>query len=499
MKTRHIVSAVVGLAVLATTITTVYATSCGPPPSSSPQRIKGGESFPPLPLPVTPLRRTEKKRPPSPPVLVVKVRWGAMVKGEKDGKPYFYEDWTTDPNDIKNLLKTTTTILDIPYTSREMPLDEFDFDPAQTPVLYFTGHEAISFSDGQRAKLRAYVVQGGTIWGDACCGSDDFATAFRNEMGHVFPTQPLRILPVDHPIYSIYYTVTRARYKIDARFSTDVPKLEGISIGCRAAVIFSPYDLSCGWDNHTHDTGKRYDVADANRLGINMTAYALAYYKTGLMLRHRVEYAKAGPTGDNDFFIGKIVHDGDWDTDPNALQNLMLAAGRATKVKVNFQERPVELVKADLFDFPFLYMSGHDSFTLSDEEIGALRKYLEGGGFLLADACCGRAGFDLSFRKLATALFPDAALERLPDDHEIFKVHATINTVQYTPLVQAEKPGFASPHLEGVTLDGRLVLVYSRYDLGNGWEQIPHPHTRGVASSDAFKIGINAIIYTMTH
>jgi hypothetical protein len=71
--------------------------------------------------------------------------------------------------------------------------------------------------------------------------------------------------------------------------------------------------------------------------------------------------------------------------------------------------------------------------------------------------------------------------------------------VRYTPLVDAEKPGLASPYLEGVTIDGRLVLVYSKYDLGNGWEQIPHPHTRGVESADAFKIGVNAIIYTMTH
>ena len=499
MRRKYAIVTLVLAVFLVGLVPPVYGTSCGPPPPARPHRIKGGESFPPLPLPVTPLRRTEKKRPPSPPVLVVKVRWGAQVKGMRDGKPYFYEDWTTDPGDIKNLLRTTTHILDIPYTSREMKLSEFDFDPTQTPIVYFTGHEAISFTDEERAKLRAYAIKGGTIWGDACCGSEDFVKAFRNEMRHVFPEKPLKIIPLDHPIYSIYYTVNSVTYKKDKRKYTDIPKLEAINVGCRAAVIFTQHDLSCGWDGHTHDTGHRYDVADANRLGVNMTAYALAYYKTGLMLRYRVEYDKAEPASDNDFFIGKVKHDGDWDTDPNALQNLMLAADRATKVKVNFKEQPVELAKSNLFDFPFLYMSGHDNFELSRDETDALRKYLTSGGFLLADACCGRTGFDLSFRKMIAELFPDTKFERLPQDHELFSIHNAITTVEYTPLVRAERPGFAAPYLEGVTVDGRLVLVYSPFDLGNGWEQITHPHTRGVAGTDAFKIGINAIIYTMTH
>ncbi len=499
MKTKRAVAALAIVACLVGTMAAAHATSCGPPKRARPHRIKGGESFPPLPLPVTPLRRTEKKRPPSPPVLAVKVRWGARVKGMRNGKPYFYWDWTTDPDDIKNLLRTTTRILDIPYASREMKLSRFSFDPTETPILYFTGHEALSLTDEERAKLRAYAIKGGTIWGDACCGSEDFSRAFRNEMRHIFPEKPLKIMPLDHPIYSIYYTITKTRYKKGKKFYTDIPKLEAINIGCRAAVIFTPIDLSCGWDGHTHDTGHRYHVPDANRLGVNMTAYALAYYKTGLMLRHRVAYTRAERAGDNDFFIGKIKHDGDWNTDPSALQNLMLAANRVTKVKVNFQEHAVELAKSNLFDFPFLYMSGHDNFELSKEEIVALRKYLTNGGFLLADACCGRAGFDLSFRKMTEKLFPDQELERLPEDHELFKIHNRITRVEYTTLVRAEKPGFATPYIEGITVDGRLVLVYSRYDLGNGWEQIPHPHTRGVASADAFKIGINTIIYTITH
>ncbi|MBM4048520.1 MAG: hypothetical protein FJ279_25750, partial [Planctomycetes bacterium] len=65
---------------------------------AKPTRIKGGESFPPLPLPATPLRRTERKRQPSPPALVGKLEYGKLVWAtDAEGKKYSYLDWTTDP------------------------------------------------------------------------------------------------------------------------------------------------------------------------------------------------------------------------------------------------------------------------------------------------------------------------------------------------------------------------------------------------------------------
>ena len=88
---------------------------------------------------------------------------------------------------------------------------------------------------------------------------------------------------------------------------------------------------------------------------------------------------------------------------------------------------------------------------------------------------------------------------RLPMEHEVFGCHYDPDAVEYTDVVRAERPGFVELYLEGSTIGGRLVVLYSRYALGNGWEQIPHPHTRGVESKDALLIGVNAIIYSMTH
>ncbi|MHB8903255.1 MAG: twin-arginine translocation signal domain-containing protein, partial [Thermoguttaceae bacterium] len=65
---------------------------CGPPPQAKPQSRTGGESFAPLPLPVTPLRRSEKKRPPSPPALIGKVVLGAARWVTRDGQRTMYRD-----------------------------------------------------------------------------------------------------------------------------------------------------------------------------------------------------------------------------------------------------------------------------------------------------------------------------------------------------------------------------------------------------------------------
>ncbi len=400
---------------------------------------------------------------------------------------------------MKRLLDLTSDRLELPYTSREMSLDEFNYDPAESPILYLTGHEAVSLTNAQRQKLREYAVLGGTIWADACCGEQAFADSFRREMSLIFPERALSVLALDHALYSIYDDIGKVRCKKDKEFYTDVARLEAVHIGCRAGVVSAAHDLSCGWDGHTHEEGERVDIGDAQRIGTNMAAYALAYYRPGLMFSQRVQYEKKEGVADSDFFVGRIKHDGDWNSDMDGLQNLMLEVDRETKVRVNFKVSEVDLLKSDLFSYPFLYMSGHNSFSLQDVERSNLRQYLMKGGFLLADSCCGRSAFDRSFRKEMSKIFPDRKLEVLAPDSEICRIHYKLDSIAYSPRVMALESDLTAPSLEGIEIDGKLVVAYSKYDLGCGWERIPHPHTLAVEMNDSFRIGINSIIYAMTH
>ena len=147
---------------------------CGPPPRAKPQSRTGGESFPPLPLPATPLRRTEKKRPPAPPSLIGKMALGPIRYVRKGDQRVQYRDWMTDPADLDSLLAWTNQKLGIHYGKAEADFEHFSFDPRELPALLFAGHNSFKLADDVRERLARYVLDGGMIIGDACCGWKDF-------------------------------------------------------------------------------------------------------------------------------------------------------------------------------------------------------------------------------------------------------------------------------------------------------------------------------------
>jgi hypothetical protein len=125
--------------------------------------------------------------------------------------------------------------------------------------------------------------------------------------------------------------------------------------------------------------------------------------------------------------------------------------------------------------YPMLYMTGHRDFHWSPEEVARLQRYLKAGGFLLADACCGRMAFDMAFRREIAKVFPNHELARLPGDHPFYHCHYGIEQVDYTPRVREDFGPFDTPELEGIALDGRLAVVYSKFDLGKRLGAIPPP------------------------
>jgi hypothetical protein len=118
---------------------------------------------------------------------------------------------------------------------------------------------------------------------------------------------------------------------------------------------------------------------------------------------------------------------------------------------------------------------------------------------LFADACCGRLAFHLAFEREIARVFPDNKLATIPLDHPLYHNHHDIGRVEYTPRVAEDFGALNAPGLKGISINGRLAVVYSRFDLGNGWEQFPHPYTYGYAERDAFAIGTNVVVYAVTH
>ena len=483
------------------------AGSCGPPPKAQPHRWKGGESFPPLPLPATPLRRSEKKRPPAPPALIGKVEYGKMVEGvDEKGQKYQYRDWTTDPADVQSLMGHVRQALTLDYRGIQTRLDQFSWDPAELPILYLTGHEGFELDDEIRKKLLWYLNDGGTLLGDACCGMKAYRESFLQEINHLFPRRKMEPLPSDHPVFSAFHKIEELGFVgEDQKPFRGAPFLEGVHIGCRAAVIFTPYDMSCGWDGHRHDQGRRIwndknGPQEAVNLGVNMLAYCLASYQQGRQLAISKRYHESDATGDEKFVFGQVVHGGDWDPDPDAAANLLKYVAANTMLEVKFKKEAVDLTKLETFTHPILYLSGHDDFVLKDEEVGTLRKYLRAGGVLFADSCCGRKAFDAAFRREMGRVIPGAKLAPLPLDSPVYRSTGTpIVKADFSARLKQQYPDWAEPRLEGITLNGLVGVIYSPIDVGCGWEDAEHPYSLGYEKKTGLRLGASVLLYAMTH
>jgi hypothetical protein len=130
-----------------------------------------------------------------------------------------------------------------------------------------------------------------------------------------------------------------------------------------------------------------------------------------------------------------------------------------TDIHTEDRFRRVKLESDELFDYPFAIMTGEGHFRLTEAQRKNLRRYLERGGFLLASAGCSSSQWDRSFREELGKVFGDRKLEKLSMDHVIFR------TVHDIHRLRSKHP--TKIHLEGLTIDGRLVLVYSDEGLND--------------------------------
>jgi hypothetical protein len=132
----------------------------------------------------------------------------------------------------------------------------------------------------------------------------------------------------------------------------------------------------------------------------------------------------------------------------------LVDARRRAGLDVADEFADVTLTDEAIYEHPLAILAGDGALLLTRAERETLAHYLAAGGFLIVSANCTSAAFDDSFRELAEELWPDAPLERLADDHPMF------DGVFAIEALRAQKVG-GDPHLLGLHLDGRLVLVYS--------------------------------------
>lgn len=191
-----------------------------------------------------------------------------------------------------------------------------------------------------------------------------------------------------------------------------------------------------------------------------------------------------------DIAILKYKGGGDWYSNATALPNLIAYCNTNINTKINPKPQTVEVSSSDIFQYPFLHMTGHGNVFFSDMDAENLRNYLITGGFLHIDDNYGMQPY---ITKELKKVFPNKELIELP------KTHAIFNTAFSFPegLPKIHEHDGLRPQALGIFHEGRLVLLFTfESDLGDGWEDQEIHNDPIEVREKALKMGANIIKYT---
>lgn len=185
--------------------------------------------------------------------------------------------------------------------------------------------------------------------------------------------------------------------------------------------------------------------------------------------------------------LAKYNGGGDWYSDPTALPNLIQFCNQNLKTNIHPEPSTVEVGSAEIFNFPFVHLTGHGNIIFSENEAVNLKIYLEGGGFL---HCDDNYGLDEYFRREMKKVFPDKELVELPPSHPVF--HQKYDFNEGVPKIHEHDN--KQPQAFGLFIDDRMVCLYTyECDLGDGWEDPAVHNDPPELREKALKMGANII------
>jgi hypothetical protein len=183
---------------------------------------------------------------------------------------------------------------------------------------------------------------------------------------------------------------------------------------------------------------------------------------------------------------------GDWYANPTSLTNLITFCNTQLQMNIDPEYATVEVGSPDIFNYPFIHMTGHGNVVFSDQEADNLRTYLTGGGFLHID---DNYGMDPYIRPALKKVFPELDMIELPFSHPVY--HQAFQFPNGLPKIH-EHDGKA-PQGFGILYEGRLVCFYSyETDLGDGWEDQEVHKDPEEKRQQALKMGANLVQYVFT-
>jgi hypothetical protein len=417
-----------------------------------------------------------------------------LVKGRAPflfNKLQFKGAWNNHPRDIANLAAWVSKAKEQPIQWQVVTLDSPPDEWHEAPILYISAEAALDFSADEKKKLRQFTDSGGTILFEASCANPAAANSWKVVAKEVWPEWDLKQLPRDHALFTADQKMTGGR----------VPVLWGIDDGLRTFCFASFADISCAWNTLAVTQQQPFFV-----LGQNLYAYStdhrplrarLASRKTVTKNSYLATKLQAGPKAT--LKVARVKHDGDWNVGLNYDALGHLAAGKPVPaLTVADPAAPTALASASV---QVAHLVGRQHVALGEAESAALKKFLESGGLLLAEAAVGDEAFDTEFHKLAEqiglTLKPVAAGDPLVTGKLDPATGYDVSQVRCRYVLRMDRIG-KPPLLYGLFLGDRQVGLYSPLDLSFSLTGCDAWACRGYEAEDALAVATNILLWAST-
>ena len=380
-------------------------------------------------------------------------------------------------------------------------------DLFESPVLFMSGRDAIGLTAEEKKTLKDYIENGGFLFAEACqgdgCGDNvPFDNAFRTLMAELFPESELQTLAPDHAIWNSQYKLGPSR----------TWPLLGLQACCRTSVVYCPANLSCYWAlnrpgiQQPGNANPRLlqSIEYCTKVGINVVSYATGRQLNDKLATDVIDKKAVSVLSDRALVLPKLSHNGGADDAPNAWAKILKELSSADGLEVKTEKKMIPADEKSLADHPFVFVHGRGRISFTEEERAAIRSYLEVGGFIFADSICASKEFADTFRAEMALILGPNVFRPIPEDHEVWT-----NEIYGTPLtslkLRIKKPagGFEkpasinAPPMEGVSFDGRLVVLFSPYDLSCAMENKSVSDCSGYTRQDATKIARRIVLYSL--
>jgi len=420
-----------------------------------------------------------------------------LVKGRAPilfNKLRFDGEWNTHPRDMANLVgyvsKQKEQPLQWQIINLEVPVAEWH----DAPILYITAESKLELPEDQKRKLREFTDTGGTILFEASCGNRAAKGSWERLLAELWPEFELKRIDRDHPLWSA-----------DQKIAGRLPVLFGMSDGVRTFMIVSWSDISCAW--HRLSVIREPILFE---LGGNFYVYATDRRPLRARLAEKRVMTRKSYTdatirvGPHDALtVARVKHTGDWYTGRNYHLRDRLAAAVAEwselKLAVGDAAAPSDLKPGDV---RLAWLTGRQSVGLADDELAALKAYLSGGGFLLAEALMGDVRFDAEFRALAGRLGLKMRPVGKDDPLVTGKLDLAsgfdVGTVKFKFALRGARIGKLEPELYLLYLGEKPVGVYSPFDLSYCQTGMDAFDCRGYEAEDARAILTNILLLAST-